>query len=247
MSIRTEQEEQGIRAAGRMVAEVIREVRSAVAPGRTTAELDAVAHAAIARRGGVAAPRAYYSFPGAICLSVNEEVVHGVPGPRMLRAGDLLTIDVTLEKDGYIADAAVTVPVGEVTARGRRLIACAEAAFQKALPVVRPGVPAWRIGEAVDREVRRWGYRVVRELRGHGVGRAIHEAPEVPNYADRSCRDRLEEGMVLTIEPIIAARRPGVYLRPDQWTVCTDDGSLAAHHEHTLIVTRRGPALVTVA
>jgi methionyl aminopeptidase len=247
MSIRTEQEERGMRAAGRIVAEVITEVREAVAPGRTTAELDAIAAAAIARRGAVPAPQALYGFPGAICLSVNDEVVHGVPGPRRLRDGDLLTIDVTLGKEGYIADAAVTVAVGEARPSGRRLIACAEAAFQQALAVVRPGALAWHIGEAVDREVRRHGFRVVRELRGHGVGRAIHEAPEVPNYADRTCRDRLEEGMVLTVEPIITARGAGVHLRPDMWTVCTDDGALAAHFEHTLIVTRHGPSLVTVA
>jgi methionyl aminopeptidase len=187
-----------------------------------------------------------YGLPGTVLISVNDEVVHGVPGARALRDGDLLTIDVTLGKDGYIADAAVTVPVGEAPAAAGRLIACAEAAFRMALDVVRPGVPVWRIGEAVEREVRRWGYRVVRELYGHGVGRAIHEAPNVPNWADRSCREPLEEGMVLTIEPMITARGAGVHLRPDMWTVCTDDGCLSAHHEHTLVVTRRGPSLVTV-
>jgi methionyl aminopeptidase len=246
MSIQTTEDEQGILTAGRIVADVIRQVRRAVAPGRTTAELDQVAARAIQAHGAVEAPRMVYGFPGAICLSINDEVVHGVPGGRALRAGDILTIDVTVAKDGYFADAAVTVPVGAVSPRARRLIRCAQAAFHKSLAVVRPGQPVWKIGEAIDQEVRRWGYWIIPELYGHGVGRSIHEAPHVPNFADRSCTDRLEEGLVLTIEPMVSERGSRVYLHPDRWTIATASGALSAHHEHTLIVTHGSPILATL-
>jgi methionyl aminopeptidase len=247
MSIKTAKDERGILAAGRVVHDVIQQVRQAVAPGRTTAELDRVAARVIRSHGAEEAPRLVYGFPGAICLCVNDEVVHGIPGPRLLREGDLLTIDVTVSKDGYIADAAVTVPVGIASPEASRLIRCARSAFQKGLEVVRPGQPVWKIGEAVEKEVHRWGFSVVRELCGHGVGRAIHEPPNVPNYPDRRCKDRLEEGLVLTIEPMISERGSEVYLHPDQWTVATASGALSAHYEHTLIVTRRRPVIATAA
>jgi methionyl aminopeptidase len=245
MSIQSTEDEQGILAAGQIVADVIRQVRRAVAPGRTTAELDVVAAGAIQAHGAVEAPRQVYGFPGAICLSVNDEVVHGIPGARVLRAGDILTIDVTVAKAGYFADAAVTVPVGAISHRARRLIRCAQVAFRQALAVVRPGQPVWKIGEVIEGEVRRWGYAVIPELYGHGVGRSIHESPSVPNFADRGCTDRLEEGMVLTIEPMISERGSRVYLHADRWTIATASGALSAHHEHTLIVTQGTPILAT--
>jgi methionyl aminopeptidase len=179
------------------------------------------------------------------CISLNDEAVHGIPGDRRLRRGDLVKLDVTAELDGYIADAAVTVPLLPVSPVRRRLCECAEAAFSRALTAARAGQPVWKIGRAVEAEVRRRGFHVIRALSGHGVGRAIHEDPTVPNYEDRSADDRLTPGLVLTIEPIIAAGAGEVHVAPDGWTIRTDDRSLSAHHEHTIVITRDRPLVLT--
>ena len=180
-------------------------------------------------------------------ISVNDEIVHGVPGPRRLQRGDLVKLDVTVEKGGYVADAARTVVVEEGTDVAHRLAACAAAALDAALRVARAGVRVNEIGRAVHGEVRRHGFAVVHGLSGHGVGRTIHEWPTVPNHYDRSQTDVLTEGLVLTIEPMISAGSPEPLQDPDGWTIRTRDGSLAAHYEHTLVITCGAPVVLTAA
>jgi methionyl aminopeptidase len=186
-----------------------------------------------------------YGFPKTVLISVNDEVVHGIPGPRRLEADDLVKLDVTLELDGYIADAARTVIVGTGSDVARRLAACARAAFASALAVAKAGTKVNEISRAVETEVRRRGFTVVRGLTGHGVGRAIHEPPSVPNHYDPWQRDVLTDGLVLTIEPIISAGSERIRQDADGWTLRTSDGSLSAHHEHTLVVTRERPIMLT--
>jgi methionyl aminopeptidase len=245
MSIRSQQELEAMMRVGRVVGLTLREMKAGVRLGVTTAELDRIGAAVLRRHGARSAPQVLYGFPAATCISLNEEAVHGIPGPRSLREGDLVKLDVTAELDGYIADAAITVPLDLASVRDQKLCAAAETAFHKSLDAVRAGRAVKEIGRAVETEVRQRGFRVIRALRGHGVGRAIHEEPTVPNYCDRWQRDRLAEGMVITIEPIIAAGKGKAVMGADGWTVRTADGSRSAHFEHTIMVTRNQPILLT--
>jgi methionyl aminopeptidase len=188
-----------------------------------------------------------YGFPRTVLISVNDEIVHGIPGDRALSAGDIVKLDVTAEKGGYIADAARTVVLDGAGARIRRLAACAREAFEAALPAARAGNPVNLIGRAVEATVRNAGFSVVKSLEGHGVGRTIHEPPNVPNWFNKRQTDVLTEGLVITIEPLIAAGRGQVYQDTDGWTIRTSDGSMAAHFEHTLVITAGEPVLLTAA
>src|SRR5690606_25048099 len=201
MSIETTADWKGLRRVGQVVARTLDALEAAVAPGVTTAALDRVAAGIFAQHGAVSAPAQTYGFPGTVLISVNDEIVHGIPGPRTLRDGDVVKLDVTAALDGYVADAARTVQVGAARRPPHPLIACVTAALECALRVVRPGVPVNEIGRAVDAEVRARGFRVVRGLDGHGVGRAIHEPPAVPNWYVATQRDVLTEGLVITREP----------------------------------------------
>jgi methionyl aminopeptidase len=230
-----------------VVRRTLEALAAAVRPGVTTADLDAIAREVVVAHGARSAPALVYGFPGTVLISVNDEVVHGIPGPRRLRRGDLVSLDVTIEKDGYIADAARSVVVEEGEAPAARLVACAEAAFDAALDVARAGTPVNEIGRAVEQEVRRWGFAIVRGLTGHGVGRAIHEPPTVANEYNPRQRDILTEGLVLTIEPMISAGSGRTVQSGDGWTIRTRDGSLASHHEHTLVITRDHPVVLTAA
>lgn len=247
MSIHSATDWRGLEAAGRVVSFTLDALEKAVARGITTAELDAVAAEIFAAHGARSAPALVYGFPGTVLISVNDEVVHGVPGPRTLRAGDVVKLDVTVEKDGYMADAARTVIVERGTPAAGRLAACARTAFEAALEVATAGGKVSDIGRAVEREVRAQGFTVIRGLTGHGIGRTIHEPPSVPNHFDPWQPDVLTEGLVLTIEPIICAGREHLTQDADGWTLRTRDGSLAAHHEHTLVVTRTRPVILTGA
>src|ERR1022692_1913360 len=180
-------------------------------------------------------------------ISVNEEAIHGIPGSRVIRSGDLVKLDLVAEKDGFYADAAVTVAVGEVSEAAGALVRCAESAFRLAAKAAKPGNRVYDIGRAVEQETRRCGFQVMRELCGHGVGQTIHEPPSVPNFYDPRCRTRLTEGLVITIEPIIAAGGGKGELQRDQWTVSTADRSLSAHYEHTVVTTKGEPILLTAA
>jgi methionyl aminopeptidase len=236
---------EGLKAAGKAVAAVLRETRRHVRPGVTTKELDEVAERTMKRSGARSAPRLVYDFPGAICISVDDEAVHGIPGPRRLREGQLVKLDVTLERDGYFADAAISVPVGRVEPGVSRLVATAQGALNEALGVVGPGMTTGELGGIVEAAVERRGARVLRELTGHGIGRTIHEGPSVPNYADPDATDVLTEGLVLTIEPIIAQSTRETVTEDDGWTISTSDGSASAHAEHTLVVREGRPLILT--
>src|SRR5208282_1141233 len=193
MSINGPEELAGMRAAGAIVCLMLKAMTNAVRVGITTGELDEVGGDVMKQHGARSAPAMVYKFPGVNCISVNEEAVHGIPGKRALESGDLVKLDVTIEKNGFMADAAVTVPVGEVSEERKNLLACAERAFAKAMLVARAGFRVWEIGQAIEREVRRSGFSVIRELTGHGIGRTIHEPPSVPNYADPEARGTLTE------------------------------------------------------
>jgi len=247
MSIESRFEFEGLRAAGAVVAETLRVVAKHLRPGVTTLELDAVAAGVFQRRGANSGPALDFGYPAAICISVNEEAVHGLPGSRVIAPGDLVTLDATAELDGFYADAARTHVVPPVSALARRLVRCAESAFVRGVEQAVVGNPIWRIGEAVETEVRRRGLRVLRDLCGHGVGRAVHEEPSIPNYRDLSARQVLHENLVITIEPIVSAT--AIRSRParDGWTLLSADRSLTAHHEHTLVIRRGRPHIVTAA
>jgi methionyl aminopeptidase len=244
MSIESHDDLDGLREAGRITTGALDAMAAQLAEGVTTAELDEVASAVLDQTGARSAPAMVYGFPGTVLISVNDEIVHGIPGRRVLRRGDLVSLDVTIEKNGYVADAARSMIVGEGSMQARQLVEAAEAALRLALAVARAGVRVNEIGRAVHREVRRRGFSVVRGLCGHGVGRTIHEPPEVPNMYDRLQRDVLTDGLVLTIEPMISAGSSYPMQDGDGWTLRTRDGSLAAHCEHTLVITRGEPMIL---
>lgn len=245
MSISGPEELEALRAAGAVVRRVLDGMKQQVRPGVTTAQLDAIGAEIIKENGARSAPATVYGFPGSNCISLNEEAVHGIPGNRSLRNGDLLKLDVTIEKDGFMADAAETVGVGSITPEAQRLMACARRAFEKAMLVARAGFRVSEIGRVIEREVRRNGFSVVRELGGHGIGRTIHEEPRIPNYADPDAREVLTEGLVIAVEPIIAAGSGRTMLSRDGWTMRTADRRPAAHYEHTIVITKGAPVLLT--
>jgi methionyl aminopeptidase len=247
MSINGPEELAGMRAAGTVVALMLEAMKIAVRPGITTAELDRVGAGVMRQHGARSAPALVYKFPGVSCISVNDEAVHGIPGKRALNSGDLVKLDVTIEKNGFMADAALTVPVGDVSEESQRLAECAERAFAKAMLVARAGFRVREIGRVIEREVRRSGFSVIRDLGGHGIGRTIHEEPRVPNYADPEACEILTEGLVITVEPIIAAGSGKSFLARDNWTVVTTDHTASAHYEHTLVITKGAPMLLTAA
>ena len=245
MSINGPEELARLRAAGLVVRRVLDAMKGQVRPGITTGELDTIGARVMQENGARSAPAMVYGFPGANCISLNEEAVHGIPGDRRLREGDLLKLDVTVEKDGFMADAAETVAVGTVSQEAKRLMACARRAFEKAMLVARAGFRVSEIGRAVEREVRREGFSVIRELGGHGIGRTIHEEPRVPNFPDPEARQVLTEGLVITVEPIIAAGSGRALLEKDGWTMRTADRRPSAHYEHTIVITKGTPMLLT--
>lgn len=247
MTISTQIDLEGMKEIGRLVGQTLQLMRTAARPGMTTAELDSVGEAFLRSQGARSAPQMTYGFPGFTCISVNEEIVHGVPGPRVLAAGDVVKLDVTAELDGYVADSAITVILSPAWPVARRLRKCARAAFEEALGAARAGNRVSEIGRAVEREVRRHGFSVVRNLCGHGVGRSLHEEPSVPNFYDPWQTDVLTEGLVLAVEPILSAQPARTVEERDGWTLRTHNRCLAAHHEHTIVITRGAPLILTAA
>ncbi len=246
MTISSDAELAGMKRVGRLVAMTIAQMRAYVRPGISTAELDDIAAAYAMKAGARSAPRLTYDFPGFACISVNEQIVHGVPGPRRLMPGDLLKLDVTLELDGYMADSAVTVSVGPVSQEAKRLQRAARIAFNRGLDVARAGTPIREVGRAVEEGARREGASVIRELAGHGIGRRLHEAPSIPNWADPLSVGVLRDGMVIALEPMLTSVPTRVVEEADGWTLRTQNRSLAVHYEHTIVV-RRGSALLLTA
>lgn len=246
MSIESHADLERLTRAGHVVALAIAAMRRSVRPGMSTKELDSVGARVFRENGARSAPQLAYGFPGVNCISLNEEAVHGVPSPRRIIArGDLVKIDVTAELDGYMADAAVTVEAGSSTPSKQRLVRAAVSALGRGLRAARAGATAGDVGAAIGSEVVLCGYRVIRELGGHGIGRAIHEPPSIPNYADPHATTVLTEGLVVTVEPIIAAGVGLIRRASDGWTLPTADGRLSAHVEHTIVVTRGRPLVLT--
>jgi methionyl aminopeptidase len=244
VSADTPEELAGLRAAGRVVAQTIRELRKLVRPGITTGELDAEAARIFRAAGARSGPRLDYDFPGAICISVGDEAVHGIPGPRRLRDGELVKLDVTAELNGFYADACRTVAVGKAKPSALKLIGAAESGLKRGMAAATAGAPLNDIGVAVQGEVERRGFSVCGALSGHGIGRKIHEEPTVFNVDVPGPSPTLTEGLVITIEPIIAAGDGGV-VEDGEWVVRTTDGSLSAHAEHTLVITDGAPIVLT--
>jgi methionyl aminopeptidase len=245
MSVRSPQDLAALRRVGATVAAVLHGLKAHVRPGVTTAALDERCARLLKAHGARSGPQLVYGFPGSLCISVNDEAVHGVPGDRAIRTGDLVKLDLVAEQDGYFADAAITVAVPPVSALHRRLVTSARRAFHRALDVITAGRPVHAIGRAVERQVRRDGFRVIPQLAGHGVGRSVHEDPCVPNFADTRDGTLLTDGLVIAVEPIISAGSQFVVHANDGWTLKTTDGSASAHYEHTLVVTRDRPLVLT--
>jgi methionyl aminopeptidase len=234
-----------IAAAGALVAETIAHVGALIAPGVTTDELDAAADVFIRERGGIPTSEGYRGYPKAICISPNDVVVHGIPGPYALVDGDVVTIDVGVTLDGYIADGAYTFPVGEIDPDAQRLLDVAQDALDAGIAAARIGNRVGDISHAVQTVVEGAGFSVVRSLVGHGVGRHYHEDPHIPNFGEPGRGPRLAEGMTIAIEPMITAGSSEVTVAPDGWTIATSDGSLSAHFEHTVAITAEGPRILT--
>jgi len=250
ITLKTPQETAKMHEAGRIVAEMLAACRAAVRPGVTTGELDRIAADVLKRHGATSNFKGYGvpvlpPFPGVICTSVNEQVVHGIPGKRRLRQGEILSIDAGAIVEGWHADAAVTVPVGEVSAEAAKLIAVTDEALRRAIGAAVVGKRLGDIGAAVQQFVETQGFSVVRNYVGHGIGRSMHEEPQVPNYGAPERGLQIREGLCIAIEPMVNIGGPQTRTLPDQWTVVTADGSLSAHFEHTLWCTAAGPVVLT--
>lgn len=245
MSIESPEDLAGMELAGKVTRAVLEAMKAAVRPGISTRELDEIGAEVMKAFGARSAPNLVYGFPGHNCISVNDEIVHGIPGGRRLVNGDLVKLDVTVEVGGYMGDACETMAVGAVNHESMRLMDCTFKAFWAGLSAVRPGARAFDIGREVYRTVNAAGYFVVRDLSGHGIGRTIHERPTIPNEFDRRFSDVLSEGLVFTIEPLVAMGTSRTTTLKDGWTIRTRDRSRAAHYEHTVLVTRDGARLLT--
>ena len=235
-----------MRRAGRVVAEMHEACALAAKPGATTADLDAAARDVLDRRGARSNFLGYHGFPAVACVSPNEVIVHGIPGDRVINDGDIVSIDCGAIIEGWHADAAITIPVGEIDDESRRLLDTTKASLDAAIAVTRPDSRLGDIGAAVEGVVRAAGYSVVREYVGHGIGTAMHEEPDVPNYGQAGRGLRLREGMVLAIEPMVNIGRRQTRVLDDGWTVVTADGSRSAHFEHTIAITDNGPQVITL-
>jgi methionyl aminopeptidase len=242
---KTPEEIDQMAAAGRVLARCLNMLRTKARTGVTTGELDRAAEKFIRSQGGEPAFKGYRGFPGSICASPNSMVVHGIPGSYKLGRGDILSIDVGVILDGWVADAAITVPVGNVTPVAKRLLASTRAALFDAVEQCRPGNRLGDIGHAVQKRVEDDEFSVVRSLVGHGIGRDMHEDPQIPNYGEPGTGERLEEGMVLAVEPMVNVGNHPIRVAADNWSVYSQDGSLAAHFEHTVAITSEGPRILT--
>ena len=243
--LKSEREINYLRDAGKIVAETLAEIKRAVKPGVTTLELDHIAEKYIRGRGAIPAFKGYHGFPGSICASVNEEVVHGIPGPRKLKNGDNISIDVGAVINDYNGDAAITVPVGEVDAEIQKLLQVTEESLYKGIEKAVAGNRLSDISHAVESHCDKFGFGVVRDYVGHGIGRNMHEDPQVPNYGPPGRGPRLKSGMTLAIEPMVNLGTHEVKTLADDWTVVTRDGKRSAHFEHTIAITDGQPEILT--
>ena len=246
MTVSSRGDLEGMQRVGRLVAEAHAFLASRVVQGITTGELDEIGARFLRGRGARSAPQFTYGFPGFNLISVNDEIVHGIPGPRRLQPGDLVKLDITAELDGFIADAARTIVLPGAPAVAKNLARCARQAFKAAMGVIAPGQPVRLIGRTIERTARKAGFAVLRELTGHGTGRTIHEKPTVPNFDDPRERAVLHEGLVIAVEPLLSSHPATVVEDQDGWTLRTHNGALAVHHENTIVI-RNGKPLVLTA
>ncbi len=246
MTVDSDRDLEALKRIGRIVGLAVKEMAGRVRPGMTTGELDEIGRQLLEKYKARSAPRLVYNFPGETCISINEEAAHGIPGERVIQPGDLVNIDVSAELDGYFADSATTVQVPPVTRLQRKLCRCTQSALEKAIAVARAERPINQIGKVIEEEARRCGFTTLVELGGHGVGRSIHEEPHnIPNFFDRRDHRRLGEGQVITIEPFLTTGARRVTTSADGWTLKTIDGSLSVQFEHTLVITRERPLVIT--
>jgi methionyl aminopeptidase len=244
--LKSSQEIDKMHRAGQIVREVLELVRSKVKPGVTTFDLEKAAESRLKELGVKAAFKGYHGYPCVLCTSVNSEVVHGIPSPkRMLKQGDIVSVDFGVVVDGYYGDSAITVPVGEIDENAARLLRVTEESLQAAIATVKPGATLGDVGAAVQGVVEREGFSVVRDFVGHGIGSQMHEDPQVPNYGQKGQGMRLKPGMVIAIEPMVNAGKPDVMVLEDGWTAVAKDGSMSAHFEHTVAVTADGARILT--
>jgi methionyl aminopeptidase len=246
ITLKSPREIESMRAAGEIVANTLQELREVIEPGMTTKDLDRVVERSLRCQGAIPAFPFINDFPGTVCTSVNDEVVHGIPGKRKLRDGDLVKLDVGAIYEGFHGDAAVTVAVGEVSLEARQLMQVTEEALALGIETAQPGAHLYDIGAAIQRFVEAQGFSVVRQYVGHGVGRELHEDPQVPHYRQNSRGVRLRPGMTFTIEPMVNAGTHETTTLRDKWTVVTKDHRLSAQYEHTVAITERGPDILTL-
>jgi methionyl aminopeptidase len=244
---KSKQEIEGMARAGELVYETLQLVAEHLEPGVTMLELDRIADEHIATKGGIPTSKGYKGFPAALCISPNSMVVHGIPDDYRAQEGDLISVDLGVTLDGLVADSAVTLPVGEISAVAQRLLAVCQDALAAGIEQAQVGNHLTDISHAVQVVVEEAGFAVVRSLVGHGVGRSYHEDPQIPNFGPPGRGPVLQEGMTLAIEPMITAGRPEVYVHDDDWSISSVDESLAAHFEHTVAVTTEGPRILTKA
>ena len=235
-----------MRAANALVADVLAQLAAVVAPGATTRDLDTLAERLVREGGAEPAFKGYRGYPSTLCASVNEQVVHGIPSKRQLVEGDIVSLDMGVKLNGFFGDSAVTVPVGRISDDTARLLQVTQEALDHGISQVRVGGRISDIGHAIQEHVERHGFSVVREFVGHGIGAALHEEPQIANYGEPGRGPRMVEGMVLAIEPMVNMGRPAVKVLADGWTAVTRDGSLSAHFEHTVAVTKQGPLILTM-
>ena len=234
-----------IERAGRIVAEVLQELKAQVKPGVTTLGLDRIAEEGIRKRGGMPAFKGYRGFPATLCASVNNEIVHGIPSKRALQEGDIIGLDLGAIVDGYYGDAAITVAVGAIRPEVQRLVRVTEESLYRGIEQMKAGNRLSDVSHAVQAHVEAAGYSVVKDFVGHGIGQSLHEEPQLPNFGKPGQGPRLRAGMVLAIEPMVNMGKDGVRVLSDHWTAVTEDGSLSAHFEHTVAVTEAGPVILT--
>jgi methionyl aminopeptidase len=244
---KSEEEIEAMARAGRVVADALGLLRENMRPGITTEELDELAEEYIRSQGGEPTFKGYHGFPASICTSPNSMVVHGIPGTYRVEEGDLLSVDVGVTLDGFVADSAYTFPVGDVSADAQRLLDVGQAALEAGIAEARSGQHIGDISAAVQRTTEEAGFSVVKSLVGHGIGRSMHEEPQIPNWGQPGHGPLLAPGMTLAIEPMINAGGPEVAIASDRWSISTTDGSLSAHFEHTVAVTESEPRILTLA
>ena len=245
--LKTQSQIERIRKAGRIAARVLRTCAEMIEPNRTLdAELDQLAEQMVLEMGGFPAFKGYRLFPSALCVSINEEVVHGLPTGRVLREGDIVTLDIGVYYEGYCCDTALTLIVGHADYQRKRLVRVTEEALQKALEVTRAGNTTGDISAAIQQHAEAFGFKPARGLAGHGVGRFVHEMPDIPNIGEAGTGVKLQPGMVLAIEPMIVMGEPEVEFADDEWAIVTRDGKPAAHFEHTVVVTENGVDILTI-